>query len=59
MNKNGVIPLHDNAKPHLVKQTLEKKEVLPHLFYLTNLVSLTYHLFKSIEHFLNARILKN
>uniref|UniRef100_A0A0N5BB84 Histone-lysine N-methyltransferase SETMAR n=1 Tax=Strongyloides papillosus TaxID=174720 RepID=A0A0N5BB84_STREA len=54
VNKRGPILLHDNAKPHVSKTTVQKlKELeygtLPHSPYSPDLFPTDYHLFKKLE----------
>uniref|UniRef100_A0A0N5CBG6 Histone-lysine N-methyltransferase SETMAR n=1 Tax=Strongyloides papillosus TaxID=174720 RepID=A0A0N5CBG6_STREA len=58
VNKRGPILLHDNAKPHVSKTTMQKfkklgYETLSHSPYLPDLFPTDYHLFKRLE--LNLR----
>uniref|UniRef100_A0A0N5CE06 DDE_3 domain-containing protein n=1 Tax=Strongyloides papillosus TaxID=174720 RepID=A0A0N5CE06_STREA len=58
VNKRSPILLHDNAKPHVSKTTVQKLkelecETLPYPPYSPNLSPTDYHLFKELE--LNLR----
>lgn len=63
-NRRKVILLHDNARPHValkVKQKLMEFEweTLPHPAYSPDLAPSDYHLFRSMQHDLEDRHLKN
>uniref|UniRef100_A0A0N5CAF0 HTH_48 domain-containing protein n=1 Tax=Strongyloides papillosus TaxID=174720 RepID=A0A0N5CAF0_STREA len=54
VNRRGPILLHDNAKPHVLRITVQKLtelgyETLPHPPYSPDLSSTDYHLFKELE----------
>jgi len=56
--------LHDNARPHVSKITLERIEeldweVLPHPPYSPDIAPSDYHLFRSMEHLLREKIFQN
>ena len=60
VNRTGVLLLHDNARTHIAKQTQAKilefdMEVLSDPPYLPNLVPSDYHLFRSLQHFLDGK----
>jgi [histone H3]-lysine36 N-dimethyltransferase SETMAR len=60
VNRHGVLLLHDNARPHIVKQTVKKIaelniEVLPHPPYSPDISPTDYHLFKHLEAFLAGK----
>ena len=64
VNRKGVILQHDNARPHCARRTLEKInelgwEVLPHPPYSPDIVPSDFHLFRSLQHFLSGKKLKN
>uniref|UniRef100_A0A0N5BDA4 HTH_48 domain-containing protein n=1 Tax=Strongyloides papillosus TaxID=174720 RepID=A0A0N5BDA4_STREA len=54
VNRRGPILFHDNAKPHVLRITVQKLneleyETLPHSPYSPDLSSTDYHLFKELE----------
>lgn len=58
--KANVLLLHDNARPHVAKQTKEilkqlNMEVLPHAPYSPDLAPSDYHLFRSLANFLKEK----
>lgn len=60
----GVLLLHDNARPHAALTTQQKLEelhwtVLPHPPYSPDIAPSDYHLFRSMEHFLRGRQMRN
>lgn len=63
-NRTKVYFLHDNAKPHTAKATRLKLlelgwEVLPHPPYSPDLAPSDYHLFRSLQHFLDGKRYEN
>lgn len=63
-NRHGVILLHDNARPHISKVTLNKLkdlkyETLPHPAYSPDLAPTDYHLFKHLDHFFSNKTFTN
>jgi len=58
--RDKVFILHDNASPHVAKMTKENLEsmgweVLPHPPYSPDLSPTDYHLFRSMQHFLEGK----
>ena len=58
--KANVLLLHDNARPHVAKETKEKLnqlniEVLPHAPYSPDLAPSDYHLFRALSNFLREK----
>lgn len=58
-NRKGVIFHHDNARPHVAQQTLQKLrqfkwEILPHPPYSPDMAPSDYHLFRSLQNSLNG-----
>jgi len=61
VNRHGVLLLHDNARPHIAKQTVKKIaelniEVLPHPPYSPDISPTDYHLFKHLDAFLTGKV---
>lgn len=59
-NRKGVILQHDNARPHVAMTVRQKLvqlgwEVLPHPPYSPDIAPSDYHLFRSLQHFLDGR----
>jgi len=64
VNRKTPILLHDNARPHVAQQTLEKLnnlkfETLPHPPYSPDLSPTDYHFFQAFDHFLSGKVLSN
>ena len=64
VNRKGPILLHDNAKPHVSKKTLQKLselgyETLPHPAYSPDLAPTDFHFFKHLDNFLTEKIFRN
>ena len=64
VNRKGPLLLHDNARPHILKTTIQKLnqlgiEVLPHPPYSPDLAPTDYHLFKHLASFLNNKMYQN
>uniref|UniRef100_A0A0N5C6I1 HTH_48 domain-containing protein n=1 Tax=Strongyloides papillosus TaxID=174720 RepID=A0A0N5C6I1_STREA len=64
VNRKGPILLHDNAKSHVSKRTVQKLrelgyETLPHPAYLPDLSPTDYHFFKHLNNFLTEKIFRN
>jgi transposase len=60
VKRKGVILLHDNARPHVAKQTLLKirdlkLETLLHPDYSPDLSPTDFHFFKHLDHFLSGK----
>lgn len=60
VNRKNVILLHDNARPHTARVTQEKIlelgwSVLPHPPYSPDFAPTDYHLFCSLQNFLNGK----
>lgn len=64
VNRKGPILLHDNARPHVARPTLQKLnelgyETLPHPPYSPDLSPTDYHFFKHLDNFLREKCFKN
>ena len=64
VNRKGPIRLHDNARPHVAKPTLQKLnelvyETLPHPSYSPGLSHTNYHFFKHLDNSLREKCFKN
>lgn len=64
VNRKGLILLHDNARPHVSRMTLQKLyslgiEILPHPPYSPDLSPTDYHFFKHLDKFLQDKIFNN
>ena len=64
VNRDGVILLHDNARPHVSRTTVQKLnelqyETLPHPPYSPDLSPTDYHFFKHLDHFLAEKQFRN
>lgn len=64
VNRHGVILLHDNARPHVSRTTVQKLqelqyETLPHPPYSPDLSPTDYHFFKHLDHFLVGKKFNN
>ena len=64
VNRKGPILLHDNARPHVAKTTLQKLnelgyETLPHPPYSPDLLPTDYHFLRHLENFLRGKCFKN
>ncbi|VDM85396.1 unnamed protein product, partial [Strongylus vulgaris] len=64
VNRKGPILLHDNARPHVSRKTLQKLndlgyEILPHPAYSPDLSPTDYHIFKHLNNFIKGRVFKN
>ena len=64
VNRKGPILLHDNARPHVAKPTLQKLnelgyETILHLPYSPDLSPTDYHFFKHLDNFLREKCFKN
>ena len=63
-NRKGPILLHDNARPHISRMTLEKLnelgyETLPHPAYSPDLSPTDYHFFRHLDNFLKEKVFSN
>ncbi|GFW47174.1 histone-lysine N-methyltransferase SETMAR [Trichonephila clavipes] len=61
INRKGVILQHDNARLHCARKTMERInglgwEVLSHLPYSPDIAPMDFHLFRSMQHFLNKKL---
>lgn len=59
-NRKDILFLHDNARPHVAKQTLQKLkelkwEILQHPPYSPDLAPSDFHLFRSLQNDLNGK----
>ena len=64
VKRKGPILLHDNARPHVAKSTLQKLnelgyESLPHPLYSPDLSPTDYHFFKHLDNFMREKCFKN
>lgn len=64
VNRNHPLLLHDNARPHVAKLTLQKLqelnyETLPHPPYSPDISPTDYHLFLSLDNFLRNKQFKS
>lgn len=64
VNRRKVILLHDNARPHIAKESKEALldlgwEVLPQPAYSSNIAPSDYHLFRSMQHALSSERFSN
>ena len=64
VKRNGPILLHDNARPHVAKPTLQKLnelgyETLPHPPYSPDLSPTDYDFFQHLDNFLREKCFKN
>jgi histone-lysine N-methyltransferase SETMAR len=64
VNRKGVILHHDNVRPHVSKMTQQKIrelgwELLPHPTYSPDIAASDYHLFRSIQNYLNRKKFNN
>lgn len=64
VNRKGPILLHDNARPHVSRKTLQKLndlgyETLPHPAYSPDLSPTDYHIFKHLDNFIKGRVFKS
>ena len=64
VNRKTPMLLHDNARPHVTQQTLEKLnelkiETVPHPPYSPDLSPTDYHFFQALDYFLSGKLLKN
>lgn len=63
-NRHGPILLHDNARPHTSRVTVQKLlqsgfEILPHPPYSPDVSPTDYHLFRSLESFCRQKVFRN
>ncbi|KAF2346517.1 hypothetical protein FHG87_022727 [Trinorchestia longiramus] len=64
VNRRGPILLHDNARPHVARMTVQKftelgYETLPHLPYSSDLSPTDYHLFKHLSTILDGKTFRS
>uniref|UniRef100_A0A0K0FRE7 Histone-lysine N-methyltransferase SETMAR n=1 Tax=Strongyloides venezuelensis TaxID=75913 RepID=A0A0K0FRE7_STRVS len=64
INRKGPILLHDNARPHVSKNTLQKLnelkfEILSHSPYSPDLAPTDFFFFKHLDLFLKEKVFKN
>ncbi|KAF2366449.1 hypothetical protein FHG87_002806 [Trinorchestia longiramus] len=64
VNQRGPILLHDNARPHVARMTVQKLtelgyETLPHPPYSPDLSLTDYHLFKHLSTFLDGKTFRS
>ncbi|KAF2350504.1 Transposase type 1 [Trinorchestia longiramus] len=64
VNRRGPILLHDNARPHVARMTVQKLtelgyETLPHPSFSPDLSPTDYHLFKHLSTFLDGKTFKS
>ncbi|MEZ0498464.1 IS630 transposase-related protein [Sphingomonas sp. IW22] len=64
INRKGPILLHDNARPHIAKQTMDKLkslnyEIMKHPPYSPDLSPTDFHLFKHLQNYLNGKRFEN
>jgi histone-lysine N-methyltransferase SETMAR len=64
VNRKGVLYLHDNARPHVAKQTQQtlhqlQWEVLPHAPYSPDMAPSDYYLFRALDSFLVNQRMNN
>ncbi|KAF2350019.1 Transposase type 1 [Trinorchestia longiramus] len=64
VNRRGPILLHDNARPHVARMTVQKfreleYETLPHPPYSPDLSPTDYHLFKHLSTFLDGKTFRS
>lgn len=64
INRKGPILLHDNARPHIAKQTMDKLkslnyEIMKHPPYSPDLSPTDFHLFKHLQNYLDGKRFEN
>ena len=64
VNRKGPKLLHDNARPHVSKHTVQKLkelgyEVLPHPPYSPDFSPTDYHLFRNLNNFVKGKLFEN
>lgn len=64
VNRKGILLLHDNARPHIAKLTLDKInklswEVLPHPPYSPDLAPSDFYLFRALQQFIKEKKYEN